>query len=112
VSSLPTLQKYYLIPFFSLAAHLPVQDVSGDAQTHFGAGHYRLLGLVMHSGSVDGSHEYKQNKANKLPCFIDRLQAQNPHNATQKFIIGSTKMCPNTIYPSFLRKTWIGPRGR
>ncbi len=56
----PLEQKKYLIIFFSLTAHLPIQDVSGDAQTTFwccpfnriqnghtfDAAHYRLWVLL------------------------------------------------------------------
>ncbi len=51
--------KKQCLILFSLSAHFPVQDLSGDAQTNFGTAHYRLCLLLctFRTKSIMGSPE-------------------------------------------------------
>jgi hypothetical protein len=88
---LQAIQKYCLLLFFFLAAHLPIQDVSGDAQTHISAAIIIFGSYYAHFGPVIYTYYW--------------LQAQTVHTKTQKYIMGSTKTCLGVI-----QKRWIGPR--
>lgn len=89
-SLLLAIQKYcLLILFFSSTAHLPIQDVTGDAQTHFSAAPLKTLGSCV---------------------FL--LHAQNVHNRTQSPHKGQHQKCVWASSHLFLKKDGLGQRAK
>jgi hypothetical protein len=64
---------FFFFSWFALSAHFPIQYVSGDGQTHFGAAHYRLWVLWC---TIWACKWY-------IILLCITLQAWNVHNRTQ-----------------------------